>query len=39
MKIRPDGGEFFRVDRRTGRMRDRHDEANCLYSQIYNMHN
>ena len=37
MKIRSDGAELFRVDRGTGRMRDRHDEANYLYSYICNL--
>jgi len=39
MKIHPDGTELIRVDWWMGRMWDRHDEANCLYSHICNMHN
>jgi len=31
MQIRPAGAEMFYADRQAGR----HDEANCLFSQIF----
>ena len=31
MKIRPLGAEFFHADGRTGRQRDRHDEAKVSF--------
>jgi len=34
VEIRPVGAELFRVDGRTDRQMDRHDEANSRFSQL-----